>query len=69
MAEVGVWGGDADGLAGLQRQAGRRGAEDRGEDVTSNSTGVDLLELQQGLVLLWKGGGHRSYTRAQYHVC
>lgn len=63
VAEVGVGGGDADGLARFQR-----GAEDRGEDTTADTTGVHLLELQEGLILLWReGNGHRNYRRSQYH--
>lgn len=61
MAEVGVRGGDADGLAGFQGQARRGGAEDRREDAAANSTGVHLLELEEGLILLWGGGSsHRN---------
>lgn len=63
VAEVGVGGGDADWLARFQG-----GAEDRGEDATANPAGVHLLELEEGLILLWGGGnGHRNYGRAQYH--
>lgn len=51
MAEVGVGGGDADGLVGFQGRA------------TANPTGVHLLKLEEGLVLLRRGGaGHRNWT-------
>lgn len=63
MAEVGVRGGDADGLARFQGRA-----EDRGKDMTANSTGVHLLELEVWLILLWRGGnGHRNYSWSLYH--
>lgn len=52
VAKFGVRGSDADGLAGFQGQARRGGAEDRSEDATTNSTGVHLLELEEGLILL-----------------
>lgn len=60
MATVGVRGGDADGLVGFHR-----GAEDRGEN---NSTGVHLLELEEGLILLWRAdNGHHNFRQSQYH--
>ena len=60
VATVGVGGGDADGLVCFHW-----GAEDRGED---NSTGVNLLELEEGLILLWRAGnGHRNYRHSRYH--
>lgn len=62
MAEVGVGGGDADGLAVFEAQTGRGGAEDGRQDPTADPTGVHLLKLQEGLVFLWRGGSHRNYT-------
>lgn len=54
LAQVGVRGWDADGLAGFRVQTRR-------QDATADSTGIHLLELQEGLMLLWRGGGgHRS---------
>lgn len=55
--EVGVGGGDADGLV-----AGFQGvAEDRGDEAAASPAGVDLLELEEGLVFLLRGGhGHRK---------
>lgn len=65
MAEVGVWSGDADGLVGFVGQTGG-GAEDRGQDATGDPAGVHLLELQQRLVILWRGGsGHRNNGKSQ----
>lgn len=58
VAEVGVGGGDADGLVGLQSRA-----EDGRGNATANPAGVHLLKLEEGLVLLWRGGaGHRNWT-------
>lgn len=56
MAEVGVRGGDTDGLAGFEGQTRGGGAVDGGEDATAHSTGVHLLELKEGLSLVC---GHR----------
>lgn len=54
--EVGVGGGDADGLAGFQGAA-----EDGGDTATASPAGVDLLELEEGLIFLLRGGdGHRK---------
>lgn len=52
VVEIGVGGGDADGRAGLQG-----GAEDGRDDAGAQTAGVDLLQLEEGLVLL-RGGGH-----------
>lgn len=60
VAEVGVGGGDADGLAGFWC-----GAEDGGDDATVKPTGVDLLELQERPIFLRRGGGgHGNCTHA-----
>ena len=68
MAEFSVRRGDADRLAGFEGQTWRGGAEDGGEDATSNSAGVHLLELQEGLTLLWRGGrSHHNYKRSHSH--
>lgn len=54
--EVGVGGGDADGLAGFQGAA-----EDGGDTAAASPAGVDLLELEEGLIFLLRGGdGHRT---------
>lgn len=56
VTEVSVGGGDADGLACFQG-----GVEDRRDNMTANPTGVDLLELEEGPVLVWRGGNsHRD---------
>lgn len=56
--EVSVGGGDADGLAGFQGVA-----EDGGDDAAASPAGVDLLELEEGLIFLLRGGdGHRKRT-------
>lgn len=52
VVEIGVGGRDADGLAGFQG-----GAEDGGDDASAQAAGVDLLQLEEGLILL-RGGGH-----------
>lgn len=55
--EVGVGGGDADGLAGFQ---------DRGDHADAHPAGVHLLELEEGLIFLLRGGdghGKRTHTR------
>lgn len=63
VADVRVRGGDADGLTGFQG-----GAPGRGEDTTAYSTGIHFLELEEGLILLWRGGnGHRNCRCSQYH--
>lgn len=64
MAEVSVRGGDADGLAGFKGQTRRGAAEDL---TTANSTRVHLLELQEELILFWKGSSHRNYREPKYH--
>lgn len=66
MAEVCVGRRDADGLAGFQGQTRRGGAEDGREDTTGDSTGIHLLELQQGLILLWGVSSHRNFTLSQF---
>lgn len=54
--EVGVGGGDADGLAGFQGAA-----EDGGDTAAASPAGLDLLELEEGLIFLLRGGdGHRK---------
>lgn len=56
QTEVGVGGGDADGLAGFQGAA-----EDRGDAAAASPAGVDLLELEEGWIVLLRGGdGHRK---------
>lgn len=60
--EVSVGGGDADGLAGSQGVA-----EDGGDDAAASPAGVDLLELEEGLVFLLGGGdGHRKRTHTAW---
>lgn len=57
MAVVGVRGGDADGLACFQG-----GVEDRGDNTAANSTGIYLLELEEGLIFLYRAGtSHCNY--------
>lgn len=59
VAEVGVGGRDADGLAGFQG-----GAADGRGDTSADATGIDLLELQERLIFLWsRGDGHGNWTR------
>lgn len=52
VVEIGVGGRDADGLAGFQG-----GAEEGGDDASTKTAGVDLLQLEEGLILV-RGGGH-----------
>lgn len=60
VVEIGVGGRDADGLAAFQG-----GAEDGGDDASADAAGVDLLQLEEGLVLLRAGGdGHGNRTRS-----
>lgn len=60
VAQVGVRSRDADGLGGLVGQARGR-AEDRGQHASGHAAGVHLLELQEGLLVVWGGeGGHGS---------
>lgn len=56
VVEIGVGGRDADGLAGVQG-----GAEDGGDDASAKTAGVDLLQLEEGLILL-RGGGHGHHV-------
>lgn len=59
VAQIGVRRRDADGLAGFVGQTRRQNA-------TADSAGVHLLELQQRLMLLWRGGsGHRNNRSSQ----
>lgn len=59
VAEVGVGGRDADGLAAFQGRA----ADGRGH-ASADATGIDLLELEEGLIFLWsRGDGHGDWTR------
>lgn len=63
MAEVGVRGGDTDGLAGVEAQTGGAGAVDGGQNPPAGSAGVHLLEMQQGVILVWgRGSGHLNYS-------
>lgn len=52
VVEISVGGRDANGLAGFQG-----GAEDGGDDAGAETAGVDLLQLEEGLIL-GRGGGH-----------
>lgn len=61
MAQVGVGRRDADGLAAFECQTRRGGAEAWGEDAAATATGVHLLELQHGLIFLWRTSGHCKY--------
>lgn len=65
VAEVGVRRRDADRLAGVVGQTRGGGVKVRGEDATARPTGVHLLELQEGLVLLCVQSGSHCKNRGE----
>lgn len=64
MAQVGVRGGDAEGLATIQGQSRGGGAEEDGGENrgAARSAGVHFLELQKGHLSLWRAGRHSDGT-------